>query len=150
MGHYQFFSQFLEKTLPPAPLFSFGARTQVAAQISDAALCVMGVYLGYLAYYRYPELPGRIVSRLLPATLHRFWFSGWGFDWLYDKVFVKPFVWLAVVNKRDVIDRAFDGIARLTRWGHELLKRTQTGEVRGYAAGIAIGTAVIIALVVLL
>lgn len=150
MGHFQVFSQFLDKVLPPAPLFTFGVRVELMAQINDAAFCLLGLYLAYLGYYRYPELPARIASRAIPAILNRFWFGGWGFDWLYDKVFVKPVQWFARVNKNDVIDLAFDGIALLTQWGHELLKRTQSGEVRAYAAGIAIGTAVLIALVVLL
>ena len=37
-------------------------------------------------------------------ALHRFWFAGWGFDWLYDRSFVRPFVWIARVNKDDFID----------------------------------------------
>jgi NADH-quinone oxidoreductase subunit L len=150
MGHYQFFSRFLENALPPPPLFTFSMRIEVMAQINAAALCLLGLYFAYLAYYRYPDLPERIVSQPVPALLNRFWFAGWGFDWLYDKVFVKPFEWIALINKGDVVDLAVDGIALIVRLGHYLLSRTQSGEVRGYAAGIAIGTAVIIALVVLL
>ena len=28
-------------------------------------------------------------------VLHAWWFADWGFDWLYDKVFVQPFLWVA-------------------------------------------------------
>jgi hypothetical protein len=36
-------------------------------------------------------------------TLHQWWFAGWGFDWLYDKVFVQPFIW-AARSKSDFVD----------------------------------------------
>ena len=52
--------------------------------------------------------PGRLLAR--------WWVQGWGFDWLYDRLFVRPFVWFARVNIRDGIDLAILTIpARLAR-----------------------------------
>jgi len=45
------------------------------------------------------------------AFLSRFWFSGWGFDWLYDSVIVRPYVWVARLIKDDVFDFLYAGIA---------------------------------------
>ena len=50
-------------------------------------------------------MSGRVKASI--GSLHRFWFSGWGFDTLYNIVFVRPFVFLAVVNKQDVIDKFY-------------------------------------------
>jgi NADH-quinone oxidoreductase subunit L len=82
--------------------------------------------------------------------LHRFWFVGWGFDWLYDKAFVRPYVWLAQANKDDVVDLVFDGIGRLAQVFHRALSLTQTGKMRWYATGIGIGAVIAIALAVFL
>ncbi len=80
-------------------------------------------------------------------ALQRFWFAGWGFDELYDRIFVRPYCWLARVNQGDVLDQIYRGIAALNRRLHDALSRTQNGHVRRYAAGIAIGAVIILALV---
>jgi NADH-quinone oxidoreductase subunit L len=82
-------------------------------------------------------------------VLHRFWLSGWGFDWLYDRLFVQPFVWMAHINRDDVIDRATHGAARLSRFSNRVLSRTQSGLVRRYVAVIAAGSIVIVAIMLL-
>jgi NADH-quinone oxidoreductase subunit L len=86
----------------------------------------------------------------LGSALHHLWFVGWGFDWLYDTLFVRPYVWLARTNRRDVVDLFYEGLARLAEVLNGLLSRTQTGRVRWYAAGIALGALIVIALAVFL
>ena len=71
--------------------------------------------------------------------LHAFWFADWGFDWLYDRTLVRPFLWIATVNRRDVVDNAFTAIARLNQAAHHALSRTETGRLRWYAAAIGAG-----------
>ena len=39
--------------------------------------------------------------------IRNFFFSGWGFDQLYDIVFVKPFLFITSINKADVFDQAY-------------------------------------------
>lgn len=80
------------------------------------------------------------------TMVRRFWFAGWGFDWLYDRLFVRPLVWLAHADRNDVIDRIFDGLAWSTRAGWRALARTETGLLRWYAAGITIGALAMTAL----
>ncbi len=65
----------------------------------------------------------------------RFLQNGWGFDWIYEQVFVKPFMLLARVNARDVVDRLFDGVGGLNMLLSKGLRWTQNGRVRWYAAG---------------
>jgi len=80
----------------------------------------------------------------------RFLRNGWGFDWIYEQVFVKPFMLLARVNARDVVDRLFDGVGGLNMLLSKGLRWTQNGRVRWYAAGAAAGAVLIAAAVVLL
>ncbi len=37
-------------------------------------------------------------------SLQRFWHSGWGLDWLYDRLFVRPYDGLAALLKGDPVD----------------------------------------------
>jgi NADH-quinone oxidoreductase subunit L len=45
--------------------------------------------------------------------LHQWWFADWGFDWIYDKVFVQPFIWATQINKSDFVDAFYTGVARV-------------------------------------
>ncbi|HYE36076.1 NADH-quinone oxidoreductase subunit L [Methylocaldum sp.] len=82
-------------------------------------------------------------------ALHRFWFSGWGFDWLYGKLLVNPFRWLAAVNRDDIADDIYRGIAAASRYAHRAFAATQTGQLRWYVAGLTGGTVLAIALGIL-
>jgi NADH-quinone oxidoreductase subunit L len=81
-------------------------------------------------------------------AVQRLWFAGWGFDVLYDNTVVRPFLWLAQAGSHDVADALTSGTAWLGRSAHHLLSQTQTGRVRGYAASIAAGAVILIALMV--
>jgi NADH-quinone oxidoreductase subunit L len=83
-------------------------------------------------------------------ALHRFWFSDWGMDWLYDRLFVRPVVWIARVNKADIVDSIYEGLASLTTFCYRILSLTETGKLRWYAAWIAGGTVTFVALVMFL
>ena len=84
------------------------------------------------------------------ALLRRFWFAGWGFDWLYDWLLVKPFVLLARVNQSDFIDLFYRALAGLAEVFSRLLKLTQTGYLRWYTLGLVLGAILILALVLFL
>jgi NADH-quinone oxidoreductase subunit L len=83
-------------------------------------------------------------------ALHEWWYADWGFDWLYDRFFVQPFLWATQINKGDFVDAFYTGIARLTELVYRGLSLTETGRVRWYAAAIAAGSVIFIALVLFL
>jgi len=75
------------------------------------------------------------------------WKYAWGFDVLYDRVFVRPYLWLVHANRRDAIDVLVESIPALMRKGHDVLSVTENGLVRWYAASIAAGAAAILLIV---
>ena len=83
-------------------------------------------------------------------ALHRFWYSGWGFDALYDNLFVRPYVFLANLNKRDIIDSFYTGLARTAEGFHVMFSQTQSGVLRNYVAGIVFGAIMILTISLLL
>ena len=72
----------------------------------------------------------------------------WGFDALYDRIVVWPFLWLARINRNDYIDAIYTGVARLSERGYQALSRTQNGQLRWYAASIAAGSVILVAIAV--
>jgi NADH-quinone oxidoreductase subunit L len=147
-GDVPLFSGFLQSALSVASAVSGEGSTELALQFIAAAASLLGICLAYVLFLRYPQSPDNLLRTPWGAALHRYWFAGWGFDWLYDRCLVQPYVWLARADANDVIDPIYDGIAWLTQIGYHDLSRTQTGQVRRYAMGIAIGAVIIIAIVV--
>jgi len=81
-------------------------------------------------------------------TLQDLWARGWAFDALYGALVVKPYTVLAARNKGDVVDWLVQSIAAVVRGGHRALVKTQTGRLRWYAAGVALGAVVLLGLLI--
>jgi NADH-quinone oxidoreductase subunit L len=96
-----------------------------------------------LAYLLYGPQRSRLPAR---GFLQQLWFAGWGFDWLYDRLLVRPFQWLTQKTASDLADVPIRGLARIAVLGHRSLQLMQTGHVRWYAMGLAMGTVVILAI----
>jgi NADH-quinone oxidoreductase subunit L len=150
LGNVPLFTNFMHTALPALARTSAGVSAELILQIIAAVVSLTGILAAYLLFIRAPNLVSSAVRTAWGDVLHRFWFAGWGFDWLYSTLIVRPFAWLAHVNKDDVIDLIYQGIAWLSQALHHLFSLTQTGKVRWYAMGIAAGAVVTIAIVVFL
>jgi NADH-quinone oxidoreductase subunit L len=133
-------SNFLNSVLPPLEEVHVGPITETITALSASTMFALGLGLAYLIF-------GPQRSRL-PARnlLDQLWLAGWGFDWLYDKVLVRPFQWITRKSAGDVADMPINGLAQVTVLGYRALRLTQTGRVRWYATGLAMGTVVILAI----
>ena len=152
LGNWPFFSRFLQTALPAAPDEPLGQTVfaeRVLPLVSEA-VSAAGLVLAYLLFLRRPKLSRSLAAAPAGAALRRFWLAGWGFDALYDALLVRPFVALARINHADFFDLLYGAIAWINRTFHGLLSRTENGRLRWYAAGLAVGAAAVIAIVVLL
>ena len=112
---------------------------ETASQIAAALAFVAGLALAW-AY----------VGRTAVTLVERFWAAGWGFDWLYDRLFIRPVIWAASANRTDAIDFVYRGLAAVTRFGYRAFALTETGNLRWYAAAIAGGSILLLAVVMFL
>jgi len=115
--------------------------------VSEAAT-VLGLAVAWLLYVRRPALVETLANTPAGALIHRLWTVGWGFDWIYGVCLVRPFVYLARLNRNDGVDAVCRAVATVNQAMHWLLSRTQTGRVRGYATSIAVGAIVILLILV--
>ncbi|MFW5910466.1 MAG: NADH-quinone oxidoreductase subunit L, partial [Thiohalospira sp.] len=104
-----------------------------------------GIFLAYLAYLQRPDLLAVLTRPPAARRLRDLWYTGWGFDHAFNALFVRPTYALARINRADVVDRGVHGLVAGTRALHVLLSRTQTGNLRWYAAGIAAGLVLVLA-----
>jgi NADH-quinone oxidoreductase subunit L len=112
------------------------------------ALSLSGVFLAYYFYVKRPELADQVKRSL--DGLHHIWFNGWGFDNLYDAVLVRPFVFVATINKADVVDKVYSSIVKITEFFNHVFAKAQAGILRWYVMGIVVGAILIITLGLLL
>ena len=71
-------------------------------------------------------------------------------DWLYERVFVRPILWFVRVDKSDFVDYIYSGIALITELLYHGVRKSETGRLRWYAAGIAAGSIIFLAVVLFL
>jgi NADH-quinone oxidoreductase subunit L len=147
-GGVHLFSRFLAHALPATVLVQSLQVFESFSQWLSAGITLLGVGLIYLLIRRGPDITAALVHSPTGRLLQRWWAAGWGFDWLYDRLLVQPYAWLARIDREDVIDKFFDGLAWLTGAGHRALSATQNGRLRACAAGLAIGAVIVIAMAV--
>ena len=134
----------LAAALPGTRPGSVGLSVQAVA----ACVPVLGIGVAALLYWARPAYAAALTRNPSLAALQGFLLSGWGFDRLYQALFVGPFIALARVNTADFIDLPFRALAWTCGRGSKMLGATQSGKVRWYVMAIALGGAAFIALVV--
>lgn len=149
LGGKHYLTNYLHHALPPVPHLHGAGHLELMVQLVSGGLALLGIYVAYGTVLRRPRWFRSLAESGPGRVLHRSWLMGWGFDWVYYHALVYPFVWLARLNKRDVIDLFYDFVAWVSRQANRAIVRTQSGRVRWYAAGIAAGAIVVIAVVVL-
>jgi NADH-quinone oxidoreductase subunit L len=142
--------RFLHLALPETIEARAGVLTEIRSEAIAGAVFLIGLYFAYLFHLQKRSLADVLVANPVGRLLHQWWFADWGFDWIYDKAFVEPFIWAAQVNKRDFVDALYTGIACLAELLYRGLSSTETGRVRWYAAAMAAGSVLFIALVIFL
>ncbi len=100
----------------------------------------------YYFYVKQPAMPSRLAENL--KTLYRLSFQKWYVDELYDRIFVRPTVnlalWLWEAFDVRVIDRVVNGVASVTYAGAQVLRLTQSGQLQHYALAMVLGVFVVL------
>lgn len=101
---------------------------------------VLGVVLFVFAYDKVKQL----ANTSFGAGVTHIWRSAFGFDALYDLVFVKPYLFIARLLGRDPIDGVWLVLPALVKGGNKFTSWRQTGSLREYASSIGLGVIVLL------
>ena len=140
---------FLNSALPPLSEVHVSGLTETLSSIVAGLAFLLGLGLAYLFFIGKPEYTESLMRDGFVRRFHAFWFADWGFDWLYERTLVRPFIWIATLNRRDVVDNAFTAIARCNQAAYHALSRTESGRLRWYAAAVGAGAVVFIGVILL-
>ena len=149
LGNLPAFSGFMQSALPdPTAAVTAGSSLELILSAIATVVAIAGVGIAYIAFRRRPAFLEALVRSPASLALQHFWEADWGFDWMYDRALVRPFLWVARTDQGDVIDRFYSGLAALSRATYRQLSASETGRVRRYAAGITAGSIILIAILV--
>ncbi|HEX9017067.1 MAG TPA: proton-conducting transporter membrane subunit, partial [Chloroflexota bacterium] len=146
LGGFSAFAELLRPALPASTHEEIAVGTEAALQLSAVVVSLLGIYLAYIYYLRSPERAAGMSTGEWGSLFSRWWRAGWGFDWLYDLLFVRPLSWVANTNRADVVNLFWDGVGQLNALLNRGLAATESGIVRWYAAGVAVGAVLLIAI----
>jgi NADH-quinone oxidoreductase subunit L len=110
-----------------------------------AGIPILGVLIAYLIFLKQALSFSFFSDSTIGRQLIRFWYSHWAMDWLYDHLFVKPYIALAKVNKNDFVDTIYNFLADTIWILHDYATTLQTGQLRTYLLVMVAGLVLLIA-----
>ncbi len=142
---------FLNTALPPLELT--GRYAAFADGTGGAFVTILivavGIGIAWLLWIPWRRQTHAFSESPAIRPLAAYWLGGWGFDWVYERVFVIPVKWFAHWARNDLVDYVVGGIAWLNVAGWRTLSAGQTGRLRAYVAVAGFGIALVLAVVVL-
>lgn len=144
------FSDFIKRSLPALKMVPVSHAVEIILFLDAMVAPLLGVLVAWWLYLGRRDFVAVLESNRAGALIHGLSFAGWGFDLFYDSVFVRPLVWAARVNRGDFVDLFFRCAAWISSGMSMYLSRTQSGMVRRYAVGVAMGAVIALGLVLVL
>ncbi|MCE0910366.1 MULTISPECIES: NADH-quinone oxidoreductase subunit L [Pseudomonas] len=125
-----------------------GGEAKHALEVTSGAIAIAGILLSALLFLGKRTFVSAVANSGIGRVLSAWWFAAWGFDWIYDKLFVKPYLLISHILRKDPVDRSIGLIPRMARGGHVAMSKTETGQLRWYTASIAVGAVLVLGAVV--
>lgn len=126
-----------------------GGEAKHSLELVSGAIAIAGILLAAVLFLGKRGLVTSISQSAPGRLLSAWWFAAWGFDWIYDKLFVQPYLWLCRLLALDPIDAAIGLVPRTARGSHAALSRSETGQLRWYALSIVGGAVLLLGIILL-
>ena len=123
-----------------------GEAGKTVLEITSGVVAVAGIVIAALLWLGRRTLVTAVAASAPGRFLSRWWFAAWGFDWLYDLVFVKTFRGIAWLLKSDPFNALVDLSGTVSRAAGRALAVSENGYLRWYVASMGIGAVVVLAL----
>ncbi len=138
----------LDSVLPKHEVSEAMEHKEHFLEAVSVTVSLSGVLLAWLIFGRSRKRAEALRDSRNPIL--RWWGAAFGFDWLYDMLFVKPYLWFIRVNANDIVDQGITLIPATFKVLNGWAAQTQNGMLRWYAAAVGAGAVAIVVAVVLL
>ena len=146
LGHLSLFSPYLSHVLPKLEIRAgIDESSETPEQIAVTCSALLGIGLAAVLFLPRLNFVERCADIPAGHALVTWWKNGWGFDRLYDRLIVRP--WLHLTrDSGEILDHGSKLFVIGAESCHAWLSQTQTGRVRWYAATVAVGTLMLLGL----
>ncbi|HUH66104.1 MAG TPA: NADH-quinone oxidoreductase subunit L [Syntrophales bacterium] len=141
------FSDFLARSLPALKLTPVSHNVEIVLLIDAIAAPLLGVWAAWWLYLSRRDIIAALEKNRIAAWMHELSYTGWGFDAFYDAILVRPFTFASRINRNDFVDFFYRGAAWISSYWSVSLSSRQSGMVRQYALGVALGAVIALALI---
>lgn len=140
----------VEKLLTQAQIPSLIAPEHLAEIAEHTAMIagISGLIIGMLLFVFMYHSVSSFRSSWLGNGLTILFKNAFGFDALYDLIFVKPYIFLTKLCGKDPVDHLWLVLPVIVKAGNKLTSVRQTGLLREYASSMAFGVAVLLAILI--
>ncbi|WP_457808947.1 NADH-quinone oxidoreductase subunit L [Kushneria sp. EE4] len=140
----------LENVLPAGPDGQYGHNVQLMLEVLAAVVAVVGVGIAAGLFLGRRRLVTSLAQTKEGNRLWRFFNSAFAFDWLYNRIVVRPFLFIARLHRLDWVNSLMNLWPGLALMLNGLLSDTQSGRLRWYAAVMTGGAIATLLLLLLL
>jgi NADH-quinone oxidoreductase subunit L len=131
---------------PDSTIMQQLGQVPAAVEYAPLIVAILGIALAWVMYIHRPDLPRTLAKE--HKRIYFFLLNKWYFDELYDRIFVKPLMWLASfswkIGDATIIDGVPNGLAALAAEGSREAVKIQTGSLAAYAFVMLIGVVVLV------
>ena len=140
----------LSSVLPELVIDPAVAHDQHFVEFTAVGIALTGLLVGIVLFAFKYDAVKKLANTSIGAGIAHIWRNAWGFDALYDLLFVKSYLFIAKLLARDPVDRAWGVLPALVWAGNWFATKRQTGSLRGYTAGITLGAVVVLMILIVI
>ncbi|KOR30854.1 NADH-quinone oxidoreductase subunit L [Achromatium sp. WMS2] len=130
----------LEMVLPVVHVPHEAESSEWILESVSALIEIFGIGIAMALFLGRRELIKYVIdSNAFARTIHKLLYNAWGFDAIYDMIFVQSYIKLAHLLRHDVADQVLSLVPLAALKGNNILSATQTGGLRRYAAAVLFG-----------
>lgn len=145
----------VEKLLSSAKIPTLVVPEQLEATVNGAEhtaviIALIGLAIGIALFTVGYKAVQACANSSIGSGIVSIWRGAFGFDVLYDLVFVKPYLFTAKLLRRDPIDGMWLVLPAIVKGGHKFTSSRQTGRLREYASSMVLGMFVLIMVLIVM
>ncbi|WP_109407242.1 NADH-quinone oxidoreductase subunit L [Proteus genomosp. 4] len=139
-------------TQPLGAVFPEGSTShdgKYVLEILSGVVAIVGVAIAAWLYLKQRQCVSKVANTRTGRFFSTWWFHAWGFDALYEVLFVKPYKGAAWLIQNDPVNQFFNLFGCLLKGTNKGLSFSENGLARWYAASLGLGAVLVIALLLL-
>ena len=118
---------------------------KLVVEVLSSTVAIVGLGVAAALFLGNRQMANNLAAGGAGASLWRLWHNAWGFDTIYDRLFVRPYLMLTRLHRNDWINTTINAVPQCALMLNRALVSTQNGRLRWYALSLFAGAAALLA-----